>query len=71
MGLDARKPDFGAFEQLVILLHVKFKLVSVAEQTCLSFFSQNGLNVSYHLFKPERPSWDFKCMEWNVIIDIE
>ena len=36
MGLDARNPDFGAFEQLVNLLRVKFQLVSVAEQTCLS-----------------------------------
>ena len=52
--------------------NISFLLVFVAEQTGLSptqsetrkaCFSRDGLNVSHHLFKPERPCLDFKCME--------
>ena len=57
-----------------IILHV----VSVAEQTGLSltqsetrktgFFSRDGLTVSYHLFKPERPCLDVMCMECKFLL---
>ena len=52
---------------------ISFELVSVAEQTGLSLtqsetrknFSRDGLNVYYHLFKPERPCLCVVCMECN------
>ena len=55
-----------------IILHV----VSVAEQTGLSLsqkparqvFSRDGLTVSYHLFKPERPCLDVMCMECKFLL---
>ena len=55
---------------------ISFQLVSVAEktglslaqsETCKTCFWQDGLNVPYHLFKPEDPGKTSNV--WNVIRD--